>query len=270
MSGLLRLPDSWLDQQIVVDVIGAGGTGSQVADQLASLEATLRVLGHPGLRVRIHDGDIVESSNVGRQRFTRHDIGVNKATILTHRINAFYDLEWTADPSYVELHKETYLSSAAADGLVITCVDQATFRAELGKLFRREATNALWLDLGNGDSQAQCVIGHLGVPNSTPRIPNIYDLFPELEAMEQEDDQAPSCSAEEAIARQPWPINRLVATVAMEMLWNLIRSGQSDHHGQFLQTQPFTTSPLPVDETHWAMLGYSPKRSRKKRNKRRS
>ena len=44
---------------VTVNLIGAGGTGSQVLTCLARLDVTLRALGHPGLSVTLYDPDIV-------------------------------------------------------------------------------------------------------------------------------------------------------------------------------------------------------------------
>lgn len=38
---------------VTVNVIGAGGTGSQVITNLARLDVTLRALNHPGLYVTV-------------------------------------------------------------------------------------------------------------------------------------------------------------------------------------------------------------------------
>ena len=40
---------------VTVNLIGAGGTGSQVLTCLARLDVTLRALGHPGLSVTLYD-----------------------------------------------------------------------------------------------------------------------------------------------------------------------------------------------------------------------
>lgn len=44
---------------VTVNLIGAGGTGSQVLTCLARLDVALRGLGHPGLFVTLYDPDIV-------------------------------------------------------------------------------------------------------------------------------------------------------------------------------------------------------------------
>lgn len=261
MTPALYAPKTWPTERIAIDLIGAGGTGSQVADQLASLETTLRALGHPGFDVVLHDGDEVSRSNIGRQRFTAHDIGLSKAIVLVHRINGFYGLDWRASPQYVK-DVRYGLRSARLDGLVITCVDKAVFRGHLGKAFKTVKTEALWLDMGNGDREAQCVIGHLGRPSDQDRIPNIHDLYPELLDMAASDQETPSCSAEEAVTRQPWPINRVVAMAGMELLWDLLRKGNIAVHGQFITLGPMQMTPLRVGEDHWALLGYAPRRKR--------
>ena len=65
--------DSYLinpQHPVTVNLIGAGGTGSQVLTCLARLDITLRALGHPGLFVTLYDPDIVTESNIGRQLFS--------------------------------------------------------------------------------------------------------------------------------------------------------------------------------------------------------
>ena len=48
---------------VTVNLIGAGGTGSQVLTCLARLDTALRGLGHPGLFITVYDSDIVTEAN---------------------------------------------------------------------------------------------------------------------------------------------------------------------------------------------------------------
>ena len=50
---------------VTVFVIGAGGTGSQVATGLARISVALQALGHPGLHVTVFDPDTVTEANIG-------------------------------------------------------------------------------------------------------------------------------------------------------------------------------------------------------------
>lgn len=243
------IPEEWASRVVRIDLIGAGGTGSQVADQLASMETTLRALGHPGLDVTIYDRDLVTGASVGRSRFTQADIGHPKSVLLAHRIGLFYSLGWKAIPDH-------HRGITNAD-LVITCVDSAVFRADLGKHYINRETDALWLDHGNGDHQAQVVLGHIGKPTTGRKLPNVFDLFPELEHMAAADKEAPSCSTEEAVRRQPWPINRAVAMLGMELLWTLFRNGSLEHHGYTMTLNPMQTTSMPIDPAVWEFYGHS-------------
>jgi PRTRC genetic system ThiF family protein len=249
------LPERWADQRVRIAVIGAGGTGSQFLDQLASLEATLTRLGHPGFDVSVYDGDQVSASNIGRQRFSAGDVGLNKANILVHRINLFYGLDWTAHAKHVDPASPPW-----AD-LIVTCVDKALFRAQLGEASADRFSSGLWLDFGNGSDRGNVVLGHLGRGcGEGVRLPNVLDLYPELSRMEAADAEQPSCSTEEAIRRQAWPVNRMAAMLGAELLWTLFREGRIETHGAFYSLAPMRVQPLQIDPEAWAFMGLAHER----------
>ncbi|APO97629.1 PRTRC system ThiF family protein [Xanthomonas perforans] len=251
----LQIPASWLDDPIRTFVYGAGGTGSQVIDQLASLDSCMKQLGHPGFKVTVFDPDRVSRSNIGRQRFTHADVGNYKALVLTHRINAFYGFDWG-------YRTEKGPTRPGGVDLVISCTDLAMFRAAFSKDNAASTTNALWLDFGNGNAEAQCVLGHLSRKVAN-RIPNVVDLYPELSQMQRVDAEQPSCSADEALRRQPWPINREIAMKGVGMLWSLLRDGELDYHGVQMRMKPLSLNTMPIDPETWAFYGYAPKRTRR-------
>ena len=67
---------------VTVFVIGAGGTGSQVATNLARMSIALQALGHPGLHVTVFDPDTVTEANIGRQLFSESELGLNKGNAI--------------------------------------------------------------------------------------------------------------------------------------------------------------------------------------------
>jgi PRTRC genetic system ThiF family protein len=231
-----------------------------MADQLASMQSTLRELGHPGFDVVVYEPKRVSRANIGRQRFTQADIGAPKAATLVHRINLFYGLDWVAvcaNARPVELER--------AD-LVITCTDSARFRVALARYFRTRVTRALWADAGNAEARGQCVLGHLGLPNGRGephpilRIPHVLDLFSELdgEAGERADaDNAASCSTEVALQKQDWPVNRIAALVLAELLWTLLRHGRIDTHGAQFSLNPLQITPMKIDPQAWQFYGHT-------------
>jgi PRTRC genetic system ThiF family protein len=253
MSKHFLLPPEWMQSAVRVALIGAGGTGSQLADALASMDSTLRRLGHPGLDVTVFDGDTVSASNVGRSRFCGPDVGNPKATLLVHRLNMFYGVAYRA----VTRHFQKSDLGFQRFDLIVTCTDKAKFRVDLST-WGRDAKNTLWLDTGNRAVDGQCVLGHLG-QGQKDRLPNIVDLYrAELsgEAGERADEDQPSCSTAEAIARQEWSVNRTSALVAADLLWALFRQGRITHHGAHFRVSPMQVTPLPIDPATWAFFGY--------------
>lgn len=247
-------PEAFLGMRpIRVVVIGAGGTGSQLLDGLASLDAALRAQGHAGIDATVYDHDHVTPSNVGRQRFTRSDVGLSKATLLVHRLNAFHGIDWQDMPCAFDPNDN---SLGRAD-MVITCVDKGAFRADLGAAYRDRRCEILWLDCGNGASSAQAILSHLGKPSTGIRLPNVYDLYGGDALRAGDEDDVPSCSVAEALARQNFAINRAVATAAIALLDDLFHRGGLDYHGSFIRLTPLTVQPLRVCADTWASFGYS-------------
>ena len=98
---------------VTVFVIGAGGTGSQVATGLARMSVALQALGHPGLHVTVFDPDTVTEANIGRQLFSGSELGLNKAAALVTRINRFFGFSWEA--------KGQHYRSCSAKNLYFFC-----------------------------------------------------------------------------------------------------------------------------------------------------
>src|SRR3984957_2125786 len=81
---------------VTVNLIGAGGTGSQVLSALARINHSLIALNHPGIFVKVFDDDVITSANLGRQLFSASEAGMNKAVALINRINRFFGTNWKA------------------------------------------------------------------------------------------------------------------------------------------------------------------------------
>lgn len=255
MSLRFNTPGTWLNGPLSILVIGAGGTGSDVLVRLAKLHTQLVALGSPGLRVKVMDADIVSESNCGRQHFSPSAIGLNKALVLVNSINLAYQVNWTGIPDHFDLEHDDHRSLLNhGTDLVISCVDKAAFRVALCRAYRRVHTNVMLLDGGNGRDLGQVVLGHLGRPFTGLRLPNVLDLWPEIETVDDADE--PSCSAHEAMQKQSWPVNQAVALLMVELLWTLMRQGWTDYHGATFNLGPMRTTPLMIDPAAWAFMGY--------------
>lgn len=272
-----HLPDTWVHRTIRVVVIGCGGTGCEVVDALARLELSLKALGRENpFDVRLCDGDEVSASNIGRQRFGMRDLGKNKAVVLASRYNAEFGLDWSAYTGYCAAGDivESAVRAPYTPLLVITAVDRASFRAELGKAASARGKkysnhNAhLWLDIGNGSNTGQAILGHLFTWEATlgDRLPNVLNLFPNLPDIP--DDDEPSCSLAEALRSQELGINRCVTDPAMfGIIAPLLTKGSVQHHGVFVDMLKARTSPLLIDPSAWDFLAKGNARKAIRRSK---
>jgi PRTRC genetic system ThiF family protein len=119
---------------LMVNLIGAGGTGSQFLTALARINYSLIALNHPGLMVRVFDDDKVEEANLGRQLFSSAELGLYKAVALVNRINLFFGTNWKAIPERYDatiLKDEPELAMAE---ITISCVDTVSARFEIANL----------------------------------------------------------------------------------------------------------------------------------------
>lgn len=277
-----RLPSSFLQEQINVHVVGAGGNGAQFVNGMGRLNMSLKALGHPhGFHVRLFDPEVVSDANVGRQLFSSSDVGQPKSFVVINRLNAFYGTNWSANHSSWALKGES-IGNELNEGekrkgvhFVVGCVDSAASRRSIASIAEAGQTR-YWLDLGNEAKTGQCILGETRAAwkhkdldgnftehwerggKSTarqPRLPTVMDLYPELHRRVKEDD-APSCSLAGALQRQDLFINQTVATFALNLLWRFFRKGELDIHGCFVNLQSGSVNSLAVDPDGWQRFGY--------------
>jgi PRTRC genetic system ThiF family protein len=239
-----------------VALVGAGGNGSQMLTGLARLDAALRGVGSQhGLFVTVWDGDTVSESNVGRQLFYAADAGQSKSVVLVNRVNACFGTDWRAEAANYSLESAWNIINT---DVLITCTDTLSSRQEIFRSLERTPSK-YWLDLGNRQRDGQVVLGQLQASPrlqgtvrgesvtrvEQPRLPHLFDLYPEL-LTAQEEDEEPSCSMAEALGRQDLFINDHVTRWALHLLWTMLRYGQIEHHGYFVNLESGTVNPLPV------------------------
>lgn len=245
-----------------VTLVGAGGTGSSCATMLFKLDTVIRKLGGKGINVTIYDPKRVTEANCGRQAFWgSFDVGHYKARLLVNRFNQFGDTNW-------QFRTEKYTGSTAGD-LLITTVDSAKARLDIGSVLSKyksssNTTDKLWLDLGNSSSGGQALLGSLaGYCEANPLV-SPYDLFKDswIKASKLDNKiSQPSCSTEEAISKQSFGVNDVLATNAFAMLlFPLIRKGEINNHGFIFSLDDCSTHAIPVDPNVWLMYGFNPEK----------
>lgn len=231
-------------RELRVALIGCGGNGAQMLMGLASLDTALRAISSRSLHVTVVDDDIVTEANLGRQPFYRCDLGNSKAHTLTERINLANGLAWHA----VHGRAPDAIDVTGAD-ILITCVDTASARRALGaELATSSKAPAYWMDLGNRASDGQVIIGCPASPNrgARHRLPTDLEYFPELADESLPEDHAPSCSVAEALERQSLFVNRIIASHALALLFDLLGRGSIGHAGAFINLGSGRCAPIPL------------------------
>ena len=243
---------------VTVNVIGAGGTGSQVAMTLARMNVGLRALGHPGIWARIIDDDRITEANPGRQLFSKSDIDEYKCVALVGRINQFYGTKWDAMPARFG---QDAVKSA---NITISCVDSGAarkaIRTEVMKPFvggrhrHPYEVEYYWMDFGNMKDRGQAILGtiiSIRQPKSTDFdcisvLPTVDKVHPDILRDKKGEDQGPSCSLAESLSRQDLLINTNLANMGLGLLWKMFRELRTRHRGVYLNMDELTCNSLKV------------------------
>jgi PRTRC genetic system ThiF family protein len=168
---------------------------------------------------------------------------------MASRINLFWGLEWKA----IQEHLSKSQKVEEAD-IVISCVDTRSARAGIEKLVGGNASVTYWLDLGNSADGGQFVLGqpwNRRNPRRAERLRTASELFPEITDTKLADDNAPSCSAAEALERQEPFVNQTLASHALALLSRLFRHGELDVHGAFVSVAHQRVQPLDIGQATW-------------------
>ncbi|MBV6639733.1 MAG: PRTRC system ThiF family protein [Cyclobacteriaceae bacterium] len=242
---------------VTVCLVGCGGTGSSLLTQLGRIHYALKELDHPGLMVRVFDPDSVNPSNIGRQLFSNADIGMNKAQVLTSRLNRFYGTDWLSFPS--ELITEEIKSN-----ILISCVDSVSSRKKIytqikkyegySKSFNMAPPYHLyyWMDTGNTRDRGQVVLGtaqKIQQPKESSFetmevLPTIFDLHPDIEQHDNSEEQGPTCSVAEALTKQDLFINTFIAQFAGKLLFDLLNDRMTVYQGAYINLANYRTNPI--------------------------
>lgn len=252
---------------VTINLVGLGGTGSQLLTKLAQIDWALRQGGlglgpHPGLSVRCFDPDEVTDSNIGRQGFFPPDVGLNKAVCLVTRVNRAFGLQWQAIPT--AYNRSVINQGFHKANLVISCVDTAKARIEIAQLQKTpkhdddQLRQYYWLDLGNARDYGQVILGTLqsikqprkrikNIPTAD-RLPTILDLYPHLERHDNVEEQGHSCSVAQSLASQDLCINSMIAEWGKKILWSLFKQMRIQHHGVYVNLETMTVNPIPISK----------------------
>lgn len=261
----IHITDNYLinpTNPVTVNVIGAGGTGSNFFMALAKMNHALTVLGHPGLAVSLYDDDIITEANPGRQLFAETEVGLYKSSVLVNRVNRFFGTNWKAITQKFGTGEPNDFPDEGKANLFISCVDNVGARFGIAGVLknfketsRYERNKPLyWMDLGNGRQTGQAILSTVQPIEQPPSekyrtvasLPQVTDEFRVLLDESGRYDDTPSCSLAEALEKQDLFINSTLANLGASLLWQLFREGILFNRGFFLNLNDFRTQPLKV------------------------
>ena len=244
---------------ISINLIGAGGTGSQVLTALARMNHALTELNHAGLSVRLWDDDVITEANLGRQLFAESELELYKSVALINRTNRFFGTDWKAETIKFEKDYLNKLPGNATANIFISCVDSVKSRFEIAEILNElkidkgyyRNQSKYWIDFGNSQFTGQVLlstIGNIRQPKSekyetVENLPFVTEEFGELLKQSEQDD-TPSCSLAEALEKQDLFINSTLAQMGSSLLWNLFRNGLTENRGFFLNLKNFQSQPI--------------------------
>lgn len=245
---------------VTVNLIGAGGTGSQVLTALARMNHALTELNHAGLFVRLWDDDVITEANLGRQLFAESELELYKSVALINRVNRFFGTNWKTETQKFVKDDLGKLKSNMKSEIYISCVDSVKSRFDIAEIlnelnidkgyYRNQCK--YWMDFGNSQFTGQVLlssIGNIKQPNSekyetVDNLPFITDEFGELLTISEAEDNTPSCSLAEALEKQDLFVNSSLAQMGSSLLWSLFRNGLTENRGFFLNLKNFHSKPI--------------------------
>ena len=130
---------------VTINLIGAGGTGSQMLTALARMNHSLTELNHAGLSVRLWDDDVITEANLGRQLFAESELGLHKSVALINRINRFFGTNWKAETRKFEKDNLGKVQKNMQSVMYISCVDNVKSRFEIAEILD-ELKEGLYFD----------------------------------------------------------------------------------------------------------------------------
>jgi PRTRC genetic system ThiF family protein len=255
--------DSYLRQAtnpIIVNLIGVGGSGSQMLSALYRINHALLALDHPGLFVRCFDADVVTDANPGRQLFSKADTGNNKAVSLINRFNRFGGTNWKALPFHYNRTNLYHINDHRWANITISCVDDPGTRFEIADMLQEKKDNQhslerpiYWIDFGNSRDSGQMVIATINdvqQPKSkkfepVAHLPLITVEFKTL-LENAPNNSGPSCSLAEALSQQDLFVNSALVQTGSSLIWKLFSEGVLFYRGFFQNLNNLKSNPIPV------------------------
>lgn len=247
-----------------VVLVGAGGTGSRVVDMFTQLMYSLE--GQKDILFTIYEGDLVESKNVLRQKFTEADVTYNKGDVLVNRYGNVYGISERLGsvPNYAEDPDSLVEVLKSGDGfpILVGAVDNNASRQVMHQAFMI-MDNLFYIDAGNGvvtdDPEdngkwtGQVVVGLK--MNGKVILHPVAELYPDVLA--DTNTKLPSQSCGDTVVSEPqlMATNAMSAMIVFAYLNNIIAQGRLNTHATTFNVQNTITKPWYITEEMLEVVG---------------
>lgn len=280
-------------------LVGAGGTGSFMAINLARLAFELKSLGK-GARIVIVDPDRVETGNIPRSNFCFAEVGANKAETLAGRLSRAWGIEvgFVKEgfrPALMQSKNDDWsVQSSNSNKLTVLvgCVDNHLARQQMHdalKFYNEQrydssAPRLWWIDGGNGRDTGQVLLGNKfnekEICDSARKSPILSllpapslqhpDLLREGErkagnnTRRQPTNDAMTCAERISLGEQSLNVNQRVAVEMSEMLSELLLTQTLKRFANYFDLDSGASrSVYNTPEAITAAMNYEPKRKSK-------
>ncbi len=280
-------------------LVGAGGTGSFMAMNLARLAFELNARGKAA-SICIVDPDSVETGNIPRSNFCFAEIGQNKAETLAGRIARAWGIEIGFvkegfTPALLQSVRDDWSvqsSSSQKLTILVGCVDNHPARLQMHEAvkfyneqrYASDGARLWWIDGGNGRDTGQVLIGNRlddkTICESARKSP-ILSLLPapslqhpellrrestkSIERQNQTTEERITCAERIRLGEQSLNVNQRVAVEMSQVLSELLLTQTLKRFATYFDLESGASrSVFNTPEAIAKAVNYQPKRKNKK------
>lgn len=209
-----------------IAIVGLGGTGSILAEELGKLHYALINSDLPGLKLTLIDFDTIAQKNIGRQKFYPNEIGKYKSEVIAQRLSRQYLMRNVK--FFINKVEELKLTDY---DLIICCVDNFDAR---NYLFNN-AIKYYLLDIGNEKDFGQIIL------SKSNELMHTFNIFGKGESRKQNKESNYECGYAEQFEEQGLYINSIMAVYSAELIRDFIVNDTIDYNCIFVNLKEKTT-----------------------------